>query len=306
MITARFVVRISVGLLGALLGLCPWLGAQQPTTPPLAPEVLEVVSAPAAAPTGLRIVSFNVHYAPDVAALADSIKETAALKDADIFLLQEIESYPSEGESRTRKLAEALELNYIYAPARYTDGGGTHGLAILSRYPLHDAKILPLPRFDLGARTRRRIALAATVDIAGRPLRLYNVHLDTRINTADRLEQLRPVLEAARQEKVGDVIIGGDFNTNPFRWLFNRLPIFRSDQAGAVDEFMQEHGFRTPLAELGSTMSKALFRARLDALYLRGLKASDAGVDRDVGVSDHFPVWVDLAWPTEVSRTGTQ
>lgn len=275
-----------------LLPLC----AQESEKPVGPPEVGQLLPAPAEAPARLRIVSFNVHSAPDVPALAESIRSNPGLRDADIFLIQEIEDHESEGKSRARRLAELLKLNFVYAPARRTDDGGTHGLAILSRFPLKNIEVLPLPQFDLKYNTRPRIALAATVDLAGRPLRLHNLHLDTRINAAQRLEQLRPVVEAARRQPLAQVIVGGDFNTNPVRWAFSVLPVFRSDQAGAVDDFMKENGFATPLAESSST-SNSFFKVRLDSIYLRGLVARQAAVERTVEVSDHFPVWVDIVWP---------
>ncbi len=273
----------------------PVASAQAPAA--LVPEAAQLLSGLAEAPTTVRVASFNVHYAHDVSALAESIRASATLSRADVLLIQEIEHHDAEGTSRTRQLAEKLGLNFVYAPARAIEAGGTHGLAILSRFALADVEVLELPRYDLGYRTRRRIAVGVTVDVGGRLLRVYNLHLDTRINTQDRLAQLVPVLQAAEKHGVAEVVIGGDFNTNPLRWLFHRVPLFRSDQAGAVDELMRERGYQVPLAESGSTMKKAMFRARLDALYPRGLDVRESGVDRGVSSSDHFPVWLDLAWP---------
>ena len=286
-------------LLSLLLALPAFpLSAQEATVESgLQPEVGHLLPPPPAVPQTLRVASFNVHYGDDVPALLASLRSNQALSRADVLLLQEIEGHKSEGSSRTRRLAEALQMNYVYAPARRTQNGGTHGLAVLSRFPLADVEVLPLPRYDLGRRTRRRIALGVTVDVGGQPLRIYNLHLDTRINVQDRLAQLRPVVEAAQRQPVEEVIIGGDFNTNPFRWLFHRFPIFRSDQAGGLDAFMQESGFSTPLAESGSTVNKALVWARIDGLYARGLTAQESGVEREVESSDHFPVWMDVAWP---------
>ena len=295
----RRVTQFALCILLLLLLALPALALRAQETPEsaLQPEVEHLLPAVATAPETLRVASFNVHYAHDLPALAASVRANHALRQADVLLLQEIESHQSEGSSRARQLAAALEMNYVYAPARPTEDGGTHGLAVLSRFPLDDAEIVPLPRYDLGYRTRRRIALGVTVGVGGRPLRVYNVHLDTRINIQDRLAQLQPVVEAAERQVLAEVIIGGDFNTNPFRWLFHRFPIFRSDQAGAMDDFMRQRGFSAPLAESGSTVNRAVLRGRVDSLYARGLTAQNSGVERDVDSSDHFPVWVDLAWP---------
>ncbi len=255
----------------------------------------------ASRPAILRVVSFNVHHGNDIPGLARSIRTNAELCTADVFLLQEIESFPAEGKSRARRLAEALGLNYVYAPARLKEAGdGTHGLAVLSRLPLRDIEVIPLKQFSLGVNTRRRIALGATVQLGVRKLRLYNVHLDTRINAQQRMEQLQPVLEAASRTKTDAVVIGGDFNTNPFYWLLPVVPVFRSNQAKAVDEYMKDGGFDAPLAQAGGTARKLGGRFRVDAIYSRGLEVKGAAVEDGVALSDHFPIWVDLAWPEKL------
>lgn len=264
------------------------------------PELGSFHTGAESTPGVLRLVSFNVHYAREPLQLAESIRAHPTLAGADVFLLQEIEAYTSEGASRTRRLAEALELNYVYAPARATAAGGTHGLAILSRFPIRDVEIIPLKQFDLGRRTRQRIALAATVPVGEADLRVYNLHLDTRINTRARLEQLVPVVAHARAQSVPQVVIAGDFNANPFRWLGHHFPIFRANQAKAVDKFMAAHDFETPFSKAGPTCRKGpfgLLRLRLDSIYTRGLQVRDFGVERSVKASDHSPLWIGVGWP---------
>ncbi len=273
-----------------------------PPAASLQPEVGQLlpVSSSVETPTAIRIVSFNVHLATDLPRLIESIQQNPNLRRADLFLLQEIESYPAEGDSRTRKLAEALGLNYVYGPARPTENQGkpgTHGLAILSRYPLSEIQILLLPRLNLHYKSRQRIALAATADVAGWPLRVYNVHLDTRVNAAARIKQLTPVLEAASSDGKLAQVVGGDFNTNPFRWLWSTIPIFRSRQAKAVDAFMKEKGFQTSFAKEGPTSRKAFFPLRLDSLYTQGVRLLDYAIERSVKSSDHAPLWIEIAWP---------
>lgn len=267
------------------------------------PEVGVLRAAPELNPSVLRLASFNVHYAPEPVKLAEGIRANPALARADVFLLQEIEAYESEGTSRTRWLAEALKLNYVYAPARATPAGGTHGLAILSRFPIRDVEIIPLKQFDLGRRTRQRIALAATLEVGEADLRVYNLHLDTRINPGDRLKQLSPVVTRARAHPIPRVVIAGDFNTNPFRWLGHvfpfHFPIFRANQAKAVDKFMAARGFETRFSKSGPTCRKGpfgLLRFRLDSIYTRGLQVRDFGVEWSVKVSDHSPLWIEVAW----------
>src|SRR5437588_168726 len=82
--------------------------------------------------------------------------------------------------------------------------------AILSKHPLQDAKSIDLPRFNLKFKSRVRFALAATTILpCSHPVRLWNVHLDSRINPADRERQLALVMEDAAQY-AGDCIVAGD------------------------------------------------------------------------------------------------
>ncbi|MFQ5776432.1 MAG: endonuclease/exonuclease/phosphatase family protein [Terriglobia bacterium] len=300
--------RLHPGRFRALLLVLPLLvplsltlagQAERPLDSGLRLEVQQLLPPPAVSPATIRIVTFNVHRGLDVPRLATGIQSVSSVGAADVFLLQEIESCESEGISRAHKLAETLRMNYVYAPARSTEDGGTHGLAILSRFRITDVQVIPLKQYKLVVNTRRRIALAATLDVAGQPLRVYNVHLDTRLNTGDRIEQVRAAVEAARDDRVAAVVVGGDFNTNPVRWAFHILPLFRSNQAAALDAFMEESGFHTPLGRNGATLNRRLLKFRADSLYSRGLAVAASGVERSVKVSDHFPVWMEVAWPPQ-------
>jgi len=281
----------------AVLLLSSAAAAQTPSSS-MAPEVGPTVSSPQEIPSVVRVASFNVHHGDDISGLVAAIRSRADLCSADVWLLQEIESFPAEGKSRAQRMAEALGLNYVYAPARLKEAGdGTHGLAILSRFPLREVEVLPLKQHQLGVNTRRRIALGVTLELGERRLRVYNLHLDTRINASQRIEQLRDVVEAAARQPLREVILGGDFNTNPIYWLLPLLPVFHSNQAKAVDDYMKRNGYAAPFADGSGTVSKWYGKYRVDAVYGRGLAVRRWNIEGEVAVSDHFPLWVDLAVP---------
>jgi endonuclease/exonuclease/phosphatase family metal-dependent hydrolase len=246
--------------------------------------------APTRSGDALRVVTFNVHFGADVPALAEAIRSNPELGRADVLLLQEIEKHP--GDDRAAELAEALNLNLVYAPARI-EGDGTHGLAILSRYPMSDLEVIRLKSYDLGFRgTRRRIAMAATVHLPDRDVRVYNVHLDTRLKPEERLLQLAPVV--AEAVKQAAALVGGDFNTiNAVTSLLPLVPVPVPgfSQAGGLDAYMRSQGFSTPFERIGRTHH---FPMRLDAVYARGLEVEREGKEMSVDVSDHFPLWVDV------------
>jgi endonuclease/exonuclease/phosphatase family metal-dependent hydrolase len=211
-------------------------------------------------------------------------------------MLQEVET--SSGASLPHTLAERLGLSVLYAPSRY-EGDRTHGVALLSRHRLLEPEIIELNRYHLGYRSRRRVAVGATVEVGGHRLRLYNTHLDTRLTLSQRVRQIEPLI--ARSHGVSHAVVGGDVNTIRAVGAFLPLlplPLPGLGQAGGFDAFMRGHGFDTPIASLGATGPLGM---RLDAIFTRGLSVNAAGKGRS-GFSDHVPVWVDISLPAVSSN----
>ena len=156
-----------------------------------------LVSAPSTVPAttlpfrpGLSIVSLNLAKETSTERILSEFRGVQALRDADVFLLQEV-SQGLTGTCVASSLGSALGLHVAYSPAPSDTG---LGLAILSRFPLRDVQIRNLKPYNLRFRTRTRFALMATADTPWGPLHLSDTHLDTRLNTADRLAQLEPVV----------------------------------------------------------------------------------------------------------------
>lgn len=240
-----------------------------------APErTLSVVSLNLAKETAAKIVR-GVHGAP-------------RLRQADLFLLQEV--VDEDGDANAAG-SLARRLGYFEAFAGAAPGVHDQGLAVVSRYPIRDVRTRRLKRCDLGSRSRTRFAIRATVRTPWGDLRLWNVHLDTRINAAERLEQLQPVIEEAARQ-TGPRLIGGDFNTNDVYWLRNWLPLpGGSAHSALIRSAMQQHGFETPLPR-GLNTFPAL-RRHLDWIFVRDLQPLAAGVE-PAAFSDHNAIWVHL------------
>jgi endonuclease/exonuclease/phosphatase family metal-dependent hydrolase len=189
-------------------------------------------------------------------------------------------------------------MNYAYAPAWSYPDGGTHGVACLSRFPISEPQVLYLPYYELGGASELRVAIRTTLTIGAKTLRTIGLHLDTRLNVNDRLKQLYPAIRLADP----DTILGGDFNSNPWIWVDRTLPLLPEeavapiDPAKAIDEVMVYNGFVAPTSTSGTTTNLPAFNARLDSIYTRRYTPTQFGVERSVTASDHFPVWVDVAW----------
>lgn len=242
----------------------------------------------------LRISTFNVHFGKRTDQIVETIKENRNLSRADIFLLQEIEAYTKEGKERAHRIADGLEMFCKYAPARLVKDQGTHGLAILSRYPIKNHEVTQLEFYKLFRRSRTRIALNAEIDYKGRDVLISNVHLDTALNFAERSSQIYSVLKELKSSHIQKIILGGDLNTLPFRWAKNAVPYFYDNQVKKMYEFLKEHGFESAMQKLDYTLRHGPLKLSLDAIYTRGVAMSDFGVERTVRVSDHKPVWADV------------
>ncbi len=163
------------------------------------------------------------------------------------------------------------------------------GLALVSRYPISDVQITPLKTYDLGFRSRSRLAISGTVHTPWGTLRVWDVHLDTRINAEERLEQLRPVIREASGHP-GPALIGGDFNTNDFYWPRNLGPLPGGpSHSEVIRAAMRQHGFDTPLSS-GLNTYPTFFR-HLDWVFTRARGTLSASLE-PAGFSDHNAIWV--------------
>jgi endonuclease/exonuclease/phosphatase family metal-dependent hydrolase len=240
--------------------------------------------------TRLRLVTYNVHMI-DGAMIAAALRAKPALAAADLVMLQEVESHPEETESRACIAARQLDLHCAYAPGYGLSNGGSHGIAILSRFPLTDLEITELPYNDTVVNSARRIALGATIDPGAGPVRIYAVHLDNRISPVERVRQLAPVLDAADERDL-PTVIAGDMNTSPFLWLGSLIPVPAGTQDDRLESFVRMRGFATPVIDSGATST--WLGMRLDAVYTRRVEVGAHHVESDVRASDHLPLWADL------------
>ncbi|MGH9337171.1 MAG: endonuclease/exonuclease/phosphatase family protein, partial [Vicinamibacteria bacterium] len=154
----------------------------------------------------LRVATFNISGASNLGRLAELVAASSEMRNVDVLMVQELASGVSTQD--LENLGAGLGLPFAHTAERHV---GAPSLALSSRFPLRDLEILYLPRFDLGYRSRRRIAIAGSVELGGESVRLYNVHLDTRIRLSDRIRQLAPVVEGALSSP--RAIVGGDVNT---------------------------------------------------------------------------------------------
>ena len=162
--------------------------------------------------------------------------------------------------------------------------GEETGVAILSVFALSDLRRIVLPH--PGPDRRRRVALGATVEMEGRQWRVYSAHAETRISVDKKMEQFNAILEdLAHYPAEMPAVIMGDLNT----W-----------QMSADDKTIKlfsNAGLKTPFGSQSTFRRRVLLvpvELRLDWVWLRGLDATGFGIDRQIEISDHWPLWADV------------
>src|SRR6202453_2554065 len=236
----------SVTLAGArfmILRTCPYLAisaALAAPPPPATPsEALETVISGSYAHSA---PSFHAHAAIlnwniDRGQHLDDIKDQIRQLKPDLCIFQEVDrgARRTHGEDVAKELAEAFGMNYVFAPEFLELGQGSaedpayHGQALLTTLPVRSSRMI---RFEhqsgwwkprklllssvplLQRREGGRVALVAELDNGGKPLVIYNLHLESKGTEQLRLEQLEEVLnDAKRYPAETPIIIAGDFNT---------------------------------------------------------------------------------------------
>ena len=249
-------------------------------------------------PAEFKIVSYNIRWrsGDDLQKLNKLLQEDPEIGNAAILALQEVDRRKKRtGNSHVAKLmADELGMHYAWAapPAAKPGDEEETGVAILSPYPLSDARRIVLPHE--GPNKRRRVAVGATVAIHDQKWRVYSVHAETRIPFNKKLEQYKAILhDLAQYPSNMPAIVMGDLNT----WEAN------SDRK--TIKLFTEAGMRTPFGAQSTFKRKILIMPiefRLDWVWLRGLEAASYGIDRKVEVSDHWPLWTNVKLPASGVR----
>ena len=272
------------------VALLAWLGnAVLLAEGPLVVSGGFVRNPPEALPAELRILTYNLHGPPNarVDDLVEALRTDQVLKGATILGLQEVNRHHRKTGYRdvAFELADALGLYYAFAVENpYKEGGGERGLAILSRFPMSQVERIALPHAGPGG--RRRIALGTTLHLGPNCLRVYSIHLETRIANRKHADQLNTILADADRYRELPTVILGDFNT----------VYFRTEQTFAL---LKAADFQTKLYEGPSFRKVLLLRKKLDWIWTRNLEILQSGVQQEIEASDHRPLWAELRWLPE-------
>ena len=208
---------------------------------PAVRAVLETVetggyrTAAAPARERYRIVAWNIERGTELEGQLEVFRAHPYVRHFDVLLLTELDIGMARSGNRdvVRELARELGLDYAFVPCylNLTKGSGMeravegenelglHGNAILSRYPIANARRIPLANgIDKVASREKRLgsqtAVAAELEFPNGRLTVASVHLDAQSSQRHRRDQMRQVLDALPGS--GPVVLGGDWNTTTY------------------------------------------------------------------------------------------
>jgi len=145
--------------------------------------------------------------------------------NADIIALQEVVGAGPLGGSQIEEIGAALAMGWVMAPTRRLRNH-LFGNVVLSRYPIRHHS-----QHDLSYKTcEQRCLQRVDVDVDGRVLHVYNVHLGTAI-LERRYQAQRLATIVSDRHVSGPKIVLGDFN----EWMRGLTTTLLSSKLKAVD-----------------------------------------------------------------------
>jgi len=254
------------------------------------------------APRSVRVVDWNIDRGLQLSAIIDFL---AAAK-ADLLLLQEVDLNARRTHRRNvaRDISQKLQMNYVFGREFEELTQGTkaspayHGQATLSRWPLSNTRMIRFheqssfwrprwyrPRASVfQERLGGRIGLVTDVNVDGRTVVTYNLHLESRGDDQLRHAQLNEILmDVHCYNQKMPLIVAGDLN----------FDVSSGDAAAAISQAMFVNPFSS--LHLRTNPPHSLFDTgrAIDWVFIRGpLQASYPTVHRSVRASDHYPLSV--------------
>src|SRR5215212_4927830 len=172
------------------------------------------------------------HVARQISTAARAFTEGKLLPPVDVLALQEADMRTARtgGHHVAEELASQLKMHWTHEAAGIPRGitpvkrqwwldfeepidlhdSGDTGVALLSRLPLHDVTRIDLPWRE--CQWRPRLAIAATISVGRKEVRIFNAHVDPHAAVDGQLAQLEVIAAQAEATTLPRIILG-DFNT---------------------------------------------------------------------------------------------
>ncbi|WP_224249329.1 endonuclease/exonuclease/phosphatase family protein [Hyalangium gracile] len=236
---------------------------------------------------------------------------------SDLFLdavaLQEVCEHEHHLPNQAATLAERLGFQHVWARAKGEPGAVQEGLAVLSRHPIREHRVWPLPSAEGG-----RIVQQALIETQAGLLGLFNTHLDHHPDNGVMREQQVVVLTDIVRAQLRDLpnVIAGDFNATPehdeIRFLRGRHTL-EGRRAYLHDAYARVHPIEDASGETWARRNPLTRRwrwlendRRMDFIFVTAIESNGRGEVRSCKIvldqpddqgqfpSDHFGVLADI------------
>ncbi|MBE6658851.1 MAG: hypothetical protein E7604_10440 [Ruminococcaceae bacterium] len=233
-----------------------------------------------------KIMTYNIQSCNDFQThtLGSQEKLAAYLReqDADVVVLNEVRDIPGNPltEDQAGTIARSLGWNYYFAKAIDLPGG-IYGNAILSRHPIHNFSVTPIPLKELKPDEEQprwreaRCVLRAEVEINGEILVVFGSHFGLSRGEQEYAVEITSALLDAEDKPH---VFMGDLNMEPDHPAL--APIFArmQDTAAVMAEPKLSHISDEPTV-------------KIDYVFVsEGIRVLDADIPASL-ISDHRPHW---------------
>lgn len=268
--------------------------------------------------SNIRVLSYNVHLfrSPEKESDEPDTKEEALSLmteiDPDVICLQEFYTRQKGENDISSKLKKELGMSHQFVYSVAENEHEAYGMAIFSKYPILDTG--HLPDFQKGVNS----IIFVDIEKSGKRFRVYNVHLrsygfqkedfdfikspsgtiEKSMSSTKRLgarlkraftirsQQARSLREHSSGQDLPYIIMG-DFNDTPLSFAVNHAG------KGLKNSFRQKgRGW-------GETYSGPFSKVQIDYILASPTFKVNQYQIVQKKLSDHFPVWADLAFEGE-------
>jgi endonuclease/exonuclease/phosphatase family metal-dependent hydrolase len=225
-------------------------------------------------PRTLRVLTYNIHHGEAMDELFDYERLAKVINDLspDIVALQEVDDKTerASGVDQAALLGKLCKMHHAFGQAMPYQGG-RYGEAILSRFPILETAVHPLP---YEPNREPRAALEVLIEPEGiGPVRFVGTHLCHQDN-AVRVKQTTRLRQLFDSKDGTPTILAGDFNARPGSDPMNVL---------------LDAGWTDTIAPL----------SKIDYILVRSSdpwKVVEVRIVDEPVVSDHDPVLAILQW----------
>jgi endonuclease/exonuclease/phosphatase family metal-dependent hydrolase len=241
----------------------------------------------------------------------------------DVVCFQEVTPRSISLDKLSKLMSQHLNLNFsAYANADDLYGNGFFGQSIHSKIPFENQVEIGLIRDPI--EKERRVALAVEIIYCQIHVWIINTHLDVfDRNGPTRLKQMRKIMnfvdkKEQESDKFKHFIVCGDMNcTRPedysnqiwkqyFKSSWNPEPLHEIMNSGfreVFDVLKRKAGTSRPFIKGKWDQFNA--HERIDYIFLKSnlIEVENALIEREIQTSDHYPVIVNLKFPTKSSSS---